>query len=66
MEIASISEGVGVDGSKRMFFPLLDHILQVKHRLTFSNTNGERAVGYIANPTENCELIIGLGYFGTR
>lgn len=51
-------EGDGVDGSQRMFIPLLDHILQVIHRLTFSNVNAETVVGYIENPTENCEVII--------
>jgi hypothetical protein len=51
-------EGVGVDGSQRIFILLLDHILQVIHRLTFCDVNGERVVGYIENPTENCEVVI--------
>ena len=51
-------EGVGVDGSKRMFILLLDHFLQVAHRLNFSNVDGERVVGYVENPTKNCEVII--------
>jgi hypothetical protein len=41
-----------------MFILLLDRILQVSRRLTFSNVNGERVIGYIENPTENCEVII--------
>ena len=32
-------EGVGVDAIKRMFVLLLDHFLQVIHRLTFPNVN---------------------------
>ena len=33
------AEGVGFDASKRTFLLLLDHVLQVIHRLTFSNVN---------------------------
>ena len=51
-------EGVGFDASKRTFLLLLDHFLQVAHRLIFSNVDGERVVAYIENPTENCEVII--------
>ena len=51
-------EGGGCDASKRRFRLLLDHFLQVAHRLIFSNVDGERVVAYIENPTENCEVII--------
>ncbi len=49
-------EGLCVDGNK-LFTLLLDHFLQVTHRLTFSNVDGKRVVG-IENPTENCQVII--------
>ena len=51
-------EGVGVDGTKRKFLLLLDRILQVIHRLTISDVDGEGVFGHIENPTEKCELII--------
>ena len=51
-------EGVGLDAIKRTFLLLLDRFLQVTHRHTFSDVDGERVVGHIENPTEKCELII--------
>jgi hypothetical protein len=51
-------EGVGRDDLKRMFLLLLDCFLQVTHRHTFSDVDGERVVGHIENITEKCELII--------
>ena len=44
-------EGVSVDGTKRMFLLVLDHLPQVTHQLTFSDVNEERVVGHIENPT---------------
>ena len=51
-------EGVGIDGTKHMFLLVLDHFLQVTHRHTFSDVDGERVARHIENQTEKCELII--------
>jgi len=39
------------------FLLFLDNFLQVTHRHTFSDVDGERVVRYIENPTENFEHI---------